>query len=129
MQALREERGREFRTGHYLWVQRRGETVRVDLDLVDWVRAEGEYVRLHVGRDNYLHASRSDRSCNSSMPRASCASTGPTSSIATGLRQCAAANTGGYKIMLGAELELPVGRSYRASVRSIAVNGAAARAN
>ncbi len=129
LQALREERGREYRTGHYLWVQRRGETVRVDLDLVDWVRAEGEYVRLYVGRDNYLHREplgsilqqldaarflRIHRSYIVNRDRI------------TAVRR---RNTGGYKIMLGAELELPVGRSYRASVRSIAINGAAARAN
>ena len=53
LQALRDERGNDFRAGNYLWVQRRGETVRVDLDLVDWIQAEGEYVRLHL--DAPLH--------------------------------------------------------------------------
>ena len=32
-----------------LWVNRRGGMVRVDIATVDWIEAEGEYVKLHVG--------------------------------------------------------------------------------
>ena len=39
----------------HVWVSRRGETVRVDLDQVERVAAEGAYVRLHVGAVSYLH--------------------------------------------------------------------------
>lgn len=38
-----------------LWVQRQGEFIRVPLDRLDRVRAEGEYVRLHVGAQSYLY--------------------------------------------------------------------------
>ena len=32
-----------------LWVNQRGAMVRVDIASVDWIEAEGEYVKLHVG--------------------------------------------------------------------------------
>ena len=32
-----------------LWINRRGGMVRVDIAAVDWIEAEGEYVKLHVG--------------------------------------------------------------------------------
>ena len=39
----------------HVWVPRRGEVVRVDLDRVDRVVAEGAYVRLYVDDTSYLH--------------------------------------------------------------------------
>ena len=39
----------------HVWVQRRGEVVRIDLDRVDRVAAEGAYVRLFVDETSYLH--------------------------------------------------------------------------
>lgn len=41
----------------HVWVARRGERVRVDLDLVQRVSAEGAYVRLHLAELSYLHRS------------------------------------------------------------------------
>ncbi|MFC3711132.1 LytR/AlgR family response regulator transcription factor [Sphingoaurantiacus capsulatus] len=38
-----------------LWVQRRGEYLRVALPRLDRISAEGEYVRLHVGAETYLY--------------------------------------------------------------------------
>ena len=38
----------------HLWVRRGAETLRIDVGLVDWVEAEGEYVRIHAGADSYL---------------------------------------------------------------------------
>ena len=38
-----------------IWVQRRGESIRIDLGRVDWISAEGEYVRLHDGDSSYLY--------------------------------------------------------------------------
>lgn len=39
----------------HVWVHRRGEVVRVDLDSVDRVSAEGPYVRLHMSNGTFLH--------------------------------------------------------------------------
>ncbi|HSI19676.1 MAG TPA: LytTR family DNA-binding domain-containing protein [Sphingomonas sp.] len=39
----------------HVWVPRRGEVVRIDLDRTDRIVAEGAYVRLHVEENSYLH--------------------------------------------------------------------------
>ena len=41
--------------GPHVWVPRRGEIMRVDLDHVQRVAAEGAYVRLHLEGGSYLH--------------------------------------------------------------------------
>jgi DNA-binding LytR/AlgR family response regulator len=38
----------------HLWVRRGSETLRLDVGQVDWVEAEGEYVRFHAGTESYL---------------------------------------------------------------------------
>jgi DNA-binding LytR/AlgR family response regulator len=38
-----------------LWVQNRSEVMRVPVASVDWIEAEDDYVRLHVGANSYLH--------------------------------------------------------------------------
>jgi DNA-binding LytR/AlgR family response regulator len=37
-----------------LWVQQRGEFVRLAIDDIDWVEAERDYMRLHSGAQSYL---------------------------------------------------------------------------
>lgn len=39
----------------HVWVARRGETLRVDLDQLDRISADGPHVRLHLGDDSFLH--------------------------------------------------------------------------
>lgn len=39
--------------GH-IWVRRPGEVIRVPLSSIQWVQAEGEYVRIHCASDSYL---------------------------------------------------------------------------
>ena len=100
-------------------MQRRGETVRVDLDLVDWIQAEGEYVRLHLDAASYLHREplsailqRLDARRFVRIHR---------SHIVNRDRILAVRRraTGGYKIVIGGERELPVGRSYRSLVNTV----------
>ena len=43
------------RRDDHVWVSKRGSLVRVDLHRIDRVEAEGAYVRIHVGRESYLH--------------------------------------------------------------------------
>lgn len=119
LQSLRDERGSDFHAGNYLWVQRRGETVRVDLDLVDWIRAEGEYVRLHLDTVSYLHreplSSMLQRLDGRRFLRIH------RSHIVNRDRILAVRRrpTGGYKLLIGGERELPVGRSYRALINEV----------
>jgi DNA-binding LytR/AlgR family response regulator len=37
-----------------IWAERRGELARVAVHLIDWIEAEGDYVRLHAGGERYL---------------------------------------------------------------------------
>jgi len=53
--ALRAEGGTGNAPSNEIWVHRRAERVRVDLDTVEMVQAEGEYVRLFVRDQSYLH--------------------------------------------------------------------------
>ena len=55
LDALRAESRAMTAPANEIWVHRRAERVRVDLDTVDLVQAEGEYVRLFVGAQSYLH--------------------------------------------------------------------------
>ena len=40
--------------GHEIWVEKRGEMVRLRVDNVDWVQAERDYVFLHAAGNPYL---------------------------------------------------------------------------
>lgn len=55
LEALRGRRGGVDEEADHLWIPRRGEFVRVDLDQIDWVKAEGEYVRLYTGNTSHLY--------------------------------------------------------------------------
>lgn len=37
-----------------IWLHHRGEMTRIPVDSIDWVKAEGEYVRLQLGERSYL---------------------------------------------------------------------------
>jgi DNA-binding LytR/AlgR family response regulator len=39
---------------HYLWVRSGAAMIRLGVPDVDWIGAEGEYIRFHVGADSYL---------------------------------------------------------------------------
>jgi len=55
LDALRAESRALSSPANEIWVHRRAERVRVDLDAIELVQAEGEYVRLFVGDQSYLH--------------------------------------------------------------------------
>lgn len=56
LEHMRAEHSAGEKTEHrYLWVSRRGELIRLDLDRLDRVAAEGEYVRLFTNGHEYLH--------------------------------------------------------------------------
>jgi DNA-binding LytR/AlgR family response regulator len=119
LESLRAERAAQLHERNYVWVQSRGESVRVDLDRVDWVVAEGEYVRLVVGEVSYLHREsvtgmvqrlnplrfmRIHRSYLINRDRIAAVKRRP---------------TGSYRILTDGGRELPVGRSYRSEVRAM----------
>jgi DNA-binding LytR/AlgR family response regulator len=102
-----------------LWVQRRGESVRVDLRRIERLQAEGEYVRLFVEGADYLHRESLISLLGQLEPdryvRIHRSSIVDADAI-VGVRRRA---TGSYQAVLRDGTVLPVGRSYRAVVRKL----------
>ena len=102
-----------------IWIHRSGEMIRLDIATLDWLRAEGEYVRLHAGERSYLF-----RSTISAMAE-HLSSHGfvriHRSAIINRERLAAVRRTpgGGMKVALASGVELPVGRKYRDSVQAL----------
>jgi DNA-binding LytR/AlgR family response regulator len=49
LKRMRAEAGED-----HIWVRRGPDTLRLEIGEVDWIGAEGEYVRFHVGDDSFL---------------------------------------------------------------------------
>ena len=103
----------------HLWVQRRGENLRIDLAHVDRVQSEGEYVRIFQGDASYLHRepissliARFDPTRFVRIHRSHIVNRDRVASI----RRRPA---GGYTIVTDRGEELPVGRNYRTVVRDL----------
>lgn len=99
-----------------IWVHRRAERVRVDLDRIDMVQAEGEYVRLFVGDQSYLHrasigsiAARLDPNRFMRVHRSYVVRL----DLIAKIRRKTA---GGYSLLLTGGTEVPLGRLYRANL-------------
>lgn len=121
VEQLRAERhGGGAQTGAaHLWVQRRGENVRIDLAQVDRVQSEGEYVRIYHGDGSYLHrepiSSLIDRFDPQRFVRIHRSHIVNRDRVASIRRRPA----GGYTIVTSGGELLPVGRNYRAVVRTL----------
>ena len=107
------------RASNVLWVQRRGESVRVDLRRIDRIQAEGEYVRLFVDGNDYLHRESLIALLGQLEPdrylRIHRSSVVDVQAI-VGVRRRA---TGSYQAIMRDGTVLPVGRSYRGVVRKL----------
>ncbi len=116
---LRAMRDPTSEPGRRLMVSRRGEMVSVQLDTLERISAEGEYVRLYQGQQTFLHRgsltallpnldpARYKRVHRSHIICTSC--------IASIVRRPA----GGFRIVTDRGETLPVGRTYHAVVREI----------
>jgi len=103
------------------WVQRRGEFVRIPVSHLDWVGAERDYVRLHVGNDVFLMretmggmAERLDPALFMRVHRSAVVR----STLVAAIRQ---AGYGAIKLALVNGIEVPVGRTYAPRVRQLLV--------
>lgn len=109
----------DSRAANVLWVQRRGESVRIDLRRIDRIQAEGEYVRLFVDGSDYLHRESLIALLGQLDPdrylRIHRSSVVDQEAI-VGVRRRA---TGSYQAVMRDGTVLPVGRSYRAVVRRL----------
>lgn len=103
----------------HVWVGKGTETIRLALSEVDWVGAEGEYVRLHAGGESYLERGsmtetaamlepagfvRIHRSVIVNSRRVSSIEKGPWGDLA-------------LKLVFGTRV--PVGKKYRAAARAL----------
>jgi two-component system response regulator AlgR len=120
-EAMRSER--PVQDAGDLWVQRRGEAVRIDLGRVERVQAEGEYVRLMVDGTNYLHRAALSailaRLDEARFIRVHRSCVVQRNSIKAVRRQV----TGSYQVVLTDGSVLPVGRTYRRLVRALVTGG------
>lgn len=120
LDALRLERSSEPPADDHLWVQRRNEVLRVDHRSIDWIHAEGEYVRLHCGEASYLHRAAigaiADILESSEFVRIHRSYLVNRDRVASLKRQL----HGALKIQLKSGEVLPVGRNYRKAARLLA---------
>jgi DNA-binding LytR/AlgR family response regulator len=120
LEALRQERGGAgIHAPNHLWVRCRGEAVRVDLDRLECIAAEGEYVRLFTGEASYLHRASVTAMMERLNPqrflRIHRSYIIDRNRIVSVRRRA----TGGYELLTDGGRTLPVGRNYRAGVRDI----------
>jgi DNA-binding LytR/AlgR family response regulator len=101
-----------------LWVPQREQMVRVPLEALDWVEAEGEYVRLHTRDQSFLLRSSisalADKLADHGFVRIH------RSTILNQSRLAAVhSNRAGMKAVLDSGITLPVGRKYRQGIRAL----------
>jgi DNA-binding LytR/AlgR family response regulator len=98
-----------------LWIYHGPEIVRVDIDGLDWLQAEGEYVRLHAGERSYLFRAPLSRLADQLAPHGFIRI--HRSSVVNSARIAAIRRLrGGLKVSLSSGVELPVGRRFRETV-------------
>jgi DNA-binding LytR/AlgR family response regulator len=119
LEHLRQEREAHAQHDRYLWIAQRGEMVRVDLDAIVWVQAEGEYVRLHSETGSHLHREPISALVNRLDPtryvRIHRSYIVDRDRVVSVRRRPA----GGYAVRIADGRELPVGRNYRSEARAL----------
>ena len=103
----------------HIWVRKGAESVRIKVQTIEWIQAEGEYVRIHVGEASYLER------CSLTDAAARFAPFGFARihrSAVINADQIAAiekAGWGGLAVRLQSGAQIPVGRKFRESARSL----------
>ncbi len=122
LEDLKRARAAGRDTGH-IWVRKGTETVRLEIGAIDWIEAEGEYVRYHAGADNYLErgslTDAAGRFASYGFARIH------RSAVINPERVGAIEKTrwGGLVVRLRSGAEVPVGRKFRAVVQALTSEG------
>jgi two-component system, LytTR family, response regulator len=110
---------READEDRFVWVRRGTERLRVDMLSVDWIAAEGEYVRFHCGGDSFLERGSISETLARFEPygfvrihRSAIVNPARIEGIDTG-------KWGGLKVRLRSGALIPVGKTYRPAVRAL----------
>ena len=98
-----------------IWVQQRGEIVRLPLAMLEWIEAEGEYVRLHAGDVSYLLRSSLTSTCDE-LADAGVVRVHRSFAINGERLQSIRRSRSGMTAVLYSGRELPVGRKFRKAV-------------
>ena len=115
LDALRESRSAPLAPS--FWVHQRGQMMRVPIEALEWVEAEGEYVRLHLRDQSFLLrgsiSSMADRLADFGFTRVH------RSTIINGARLATLQSSRrGMKAVLDSGVTLTVGRTYRPAIRA-----------
>ena len=103
----------------HLWVRRGSERLRLDMASVDWIAAEGEYVRFHASGESFLERGSISETLARFEPygfirihRSAVVNPARIEGIETG-------QWGGLKVRLHSGTLIPVGKTYRPAVRAL----------
>jgi DNA-binding LytR/AlgR family response regulator len=112
------------REQHHIWVRKGAETVRLAIGAIDWIEAEGEYIRIHAGDESYLErGSLTDAAIRFAAHRFARIHR---SAVINPERIGAIEKTrwGGQVVRLVSGAEVPVGRKFRAAVHAFTAEAA-----
>lgn len=100
------------------WVHQRGRALRVPIEALEWIQAEGEYVRLHLRDQSFLFRSSISHLAEKLAPFGFARI--HRSAVVNGYRLVVVRSSrSGMTAELDSGIRLPVGRKYRRSVREL----------
>jgi len=101
-----------------LWVQQRGEMVRLEIAALDWIEAEGEYVRLHFGDKSFLLRT-SISALSQQLEARGFVRLHRSATVNRERVKAVRRRRSGVSVVLDSGLELAVGRKFRRSMQAI----------
>jgi len=116
LDTLRQSRSAPIESS--LWVHQRGQMVRIAIEALDWVEAEGEYVRLHVRDQSFLLRS-SISSLASTLGGRGFIRIHRSTIINQERLTAVQGSRAGVTALLDSGVTLPIGRKYREALRQL----------
>ncbi|WP_158272149.1 LytR/AlgR family response regulator transcription factor [Marinicauda salina] len=114
---VRTLRGDESQEGGDLWIRERKGQVRIEKSRIDWVEAEGDYVRLHIGERSWLMRATMAAMEKALDPRLFVRVHRSAIVNARRVAFAGGASTGGKYLRLDTGVEIRIGRAYEPRVR------------
>ena len=107
----------------HFWVRRGSDMIRLEIDQIDWIAAEGEYVRFHVGRESFLERASMTEALARFEPFGFARVHRSAIVNPERIAGIELVRWGGMKLRLSTGALLPVSKSFRASVRGLIRSG------